>query len=138
MKTVVFACVHNAGRSQIGAAFFNDMASPLFARAVSAGTQPATRVHPEVVAVMREIDIDLSAATPRLLTRELAADASLLITMGCREECPVVPGVRREDWPLDDPKGRAIEQVREIRDQIRARVWKLVVEEGWSKLRPSR
>ena len=138
MKTVVFACVHNAGRSQMAAALFNDMANPTFAHAISAGTQPAKQIHPGVVEAMNEVHIDLSSATPQLLTSELAADASLLITMGCGEECPVVPGVRREDWPLDDPKGQPIEKVREIRDQIRARVWKLLVREGWSKLRPSR
>jgi arsenate reductase len=114
------------------------MANPTFARAISAGTQPGTRVHPQVVDVMKEVHIDLSSATPRLLTSELAADASLLVTMGCGEACPIVPGVRREDWPLDDPKGQPIEKVREVRDQIRARVWKLLVREGWSKLRPSR
>jgi arsenate reductase len=135
MKTVVFACVHNAGRSQMAAALFNEMADSSFVRAISAGTQPAKQIHPEVVDVMREVDIDLSAAAPQLLTSELAAGASLLVTMGCGEECPAIPGVRREDWPLDDPKGLATEQVREIRNQIRERVWKLLAREGWSKLR---
>ena len=130
MTTVIFACVHNAGRSQMAAAFFNKLADPAKARALSAGTQPGERVHPEVVAVMREVDIDLSAARPQKLTSELAAGARLLVTMGCGDECPVVPGLRRDDWPLDDPKGQPVERVRAIRDDIRARVEALVLREG--------
>jgi arsenate reductase len=137
MKTVIFACVHNAGRSQMAAAFFNTLASPRVAQAISAGTQPASRIHPEVVHAMREVNIDLSVAEPQLLTEQLAAGADVLVTMGCREECPVVAGLRRYDWPLDDPKGQSMDRVREIRDEIRSRVWKLLVNEGWSKLRPS-
>jgi arsenate reductase (thioredoxin) len=119
---VVFACVHNAGRSQIAAAFFNRLADPLKARALSAGTEPAGRLHPEVVLAMQEAGFDLSAAVPQLLTNELAAGASWLITMGCGDSCPVVPGAKRDDWPIDDPKGQAIEHVRAIRDDIRDRV----------------
>ena len=130
MKTVIFACVHNAGRSQMAAAFFNQLADPARARALSAGTIPGDRVHPEVVAVMREEGIDLSGARPQKLTPELAGQAQLLITMGCGDECPYVPGVRRDDWPLDDPKGQPVERVRSIRDDIRARVEALVVQEG--------
>jgi len=130
VKTVIFACVHNAGRSQMAAAFFNRLADPAVARALSAGTAPGDRVHPEVVAVMREEGIDLSGARPRKLTAELAADAQLLVTMGCGDECPYVPGMRREDWPLDDPKGQPLERVRAIRDDIRARVEALVAGEG--------
>lgn len=130
MKTVIFACVHNAGRSQMAAAFFNKLADPAKTRALSAGTHPGDRVHPEVVAVMQEEGIDLSGARPRKLTHELAAEAHLLITMGCGDECPVVPGVRRDDWPLDDPKGQSIDRVRAIRDDIRARVEALVMQEG--------
>ena len=126
MKTVIFACVHNAGRSQMAAAFFNAIADPKRARAVSAGTQPGARVHPEVVAAMREVGIDLSAAVPQRLTDELAAGAELLITMGCGDACPTVPGLRRDDWPLPDPKGQPIERVREIRDEIHSRVSDLV------------
>lgn len=133
MKTVIFACVHNAGRSQMAAAFFNRLADPGHARALSAGTQPAARVHPEVVAVMREVGIDLSAAQPTLLTDELATGAQLLVTMGCGESCPVVPGVRRQDWNLRDPKGQPIERVRAIRDDIRARVGRLIAAEGWQR-----
>jgi arsenate reductase len=131
MKTVIFACVHNAGRSQMAAAFFNELSNPAVAQAVSAGTRPGERVHPEVVEVMREAGIDLSNQKPRLLTRELAAGANLLITMGCGDECPVVPGLRRDDWPLADPKGQPTERVREIRDDIRERVSELLAIEDW-------
>jgi arsenate reductase len=130
VKTVIFACVHNAGRSQMAAAFFNQLADPARARALSAGTTPGDRVHPEVVAVMREAGIDLSGARPQKLTTELAGQAQLLVTMGCGDECPYVPGARRDDWPLDDPKGLPVERVRSIRDDIRARVEALVVQEG--------
>ena len=119
---VVFACVHNAGRSQMAAAFFNQIADPGKARARSAGTQPAARVHPEVVAAMREVDVDLGTATPRLLAPDPAERIDWLVTMGCGESCPVVPGARREDWPLEDPKGQPPARVREIRDEIRRRV----------------
>jgi len=133
MTTVVFACVHNAGRSQMAAAFFNHLADPSRAHAVSAGTQPGPRVHPEVVVAMQETGIDLSSATPRKLTDELAATASLLVTMGCGDACPYVPGLRRDDWPLPDPKGQPIERVREIREEIRGRVESLVAAEGWGR-----
>ena len=119
MTTVLFACVHNAGRSQMAAAFFNRLADPAKARAVSAGTSPGPRVHPEVVEAMREVGIELSAAATQRLTPNLAAGAQFLITMGCGDECPVVPGTVREDWPLADPKGRSIGEVRKIRDEVR-------------------
>ena len=131
MKTIVFACVHNAGRSQMAAAFVNQLANGK-ARAVSAGTNPGTRVHPEVVEAMQEVGVDLSAAVPQKLTTELAAGANMLITMGCGDLCPVVPGARRDDWPLEDPKGKQIAQVRAIRDDIRRRVETLLIDEGWS------
>jgi protein-tyrosine-phosphatase len=130
MRKVIFACVHNAGRSQMSAAFFNRYADPDKAHAVSAGTQPADRVHPEVMAVMKELGIDLSTAKPQKLTHELAQDAYLLVTMGCGDECPFIPGLRRDDWPLPDPKGQGIEQVRMIRDEIERRVKELVKAEG--------
>jgi arsenate reductase len=130
MKNVVFACVHNAGRSQMAAALFNTLADPAKGRALSAGTSPGERVHPEVVTVMREEGIDLSDVRPRKLTPELAAEAQLLVTMGCGDECPCVPGLRRDDWPLEDPKGKPIEHVRAIRDDIRARVEALIAQEG--------
>jgi arsenate reductase (thioredoxin) len=129
MKTVLFACIHNAGRSQMAAAWFNALANPALGRGVSAGTEPGQRVHPEVLEVMKEVGIDLSNITPRLLTQELAASAALLVTMGCGESCPVVPGLRRTDWPLEDPKGKPLDQVRRIRDDIRGRIEKLVAEE---------
>jgi arsenate reductase len=131
MKTVLFACVHNAGRSQMAAALFNKMADPTRATAVSAGTEPAARVHPEVVAAMREVGIDLAAVVPRRLTDDLAAGVDMLVTMGCGEACPVVHGVERDDWPLEDPKGHPIERVREIRDDVERRVRRLVDDRRW-------
>ena len=131
MKTVLFACVHNAGRSQMAAALFNQLADPGMARAISAGTQPGPRVHPEVVEAMREVGLELSEATTTKLTPEVAKQAHVLVTMGCGDECPYVPGLRREDWPLQDPKGQAGDRVREIRDEIRGRVRSLVEAEGW-------
>jgi protein-tyrosine-phosphatase len=122
MKKVVFACVHNAGRSQMAAAFFNQLADPKDAHAVSAGTEPAEQLHPVVVAAMLEAGIDLRQARPQKLTVELVKDAQLLITMGCGDKCPYVPGLQREDWPLRDPKGLPIEEVRVLRDEVRDRV----------------
>jgi arsenate reductase (thioredoxin) len=129
MFKVIFACVHNAGRSQMAAAFFNQLADHSRAPAISAGTDPGPRVHPEVLAVMQEIGIDLSSAKPQKLTEEIARDAQLLITMGCGDNCPYVPGLRRDDWPLRDPKGQSVEQVRIIRDEIRDRVLRLLEHE---------
>ena len=129
MKTVVFACVENAGRSQMAAAFFN-AANPDGVRAVSAGTRPAERIHPEVVKVMRETGVEVGDR-PRLLTPKVAEGATLLITMGCGEECPVVPGLRREDWSIPDPKGQSPGRVRAIRDEIRVRVQELVAGRRW-------
>jgi arsenate reductase (thioredoxin) len=131
MATILFACVHNAGRSQMAAAFFNAMADPTKARAVSAGTEPAAFVQPEVVAAMREVGVDLGGVTPRLLTLELAAQAVLLITMGCGEACPFIAGVEWEEWNLPDPKGQPPERVPAIRDEIRMRVKRLVAARGW-------
>ena len=106
----------------MSAAFFNQLADPAQARAISAGTQPASAVHPVVVDAMREVGIDLSSARPQKLTADLATTAETLITMGCGEECPYVPGLAREDWPLPDPKGKDIETVRAVRDDIATRV----------------
>ena len=131
MKHVLFACIHNAGRSQMAAALFDLVADPKKARAISAGTEPGSCVHPEVVTAMRELGVDLSSVGPRKLTDDLARSAALLVTMGCGEACPVVPGLERDDWPLEDPKGKPIERVREIRDDIRARVEQLVDARGW-------
>jgi arsenate reductase len=133
MKTVLFACVHNAGRSQMGAAWFNLLADGSKARAVSAGTEPGARVHPEVLAAMNEVGVDLSSASPRFLSDELARSTTMLITMGCGEACPHVPGVLRDDWPLEDPKGKSIERVRAIRDEVKERVLRLLEREGWKK-----
>jgi len=132
MIQIIFACVHNAGRSQMAAAFFNRMADREKARAISAGTDPGERVHPEVVTVMKEVGIDISAARPQHLTQDMARQGSLLVTMGCGEACPVVPGLRREDWPIADPKSRSLEDIRHLRDEIGAMVQKLVAAEGWT------
>jgi arsenate reductase len=126
MFTVIFACVHNAGRSQMAAAFFNQLADPAKASAISAGTDPGVHVHPEVLAVMQEVGIDLSNAKPQKLTETMAKKSQLLITMGCGDKCPFVPGLRRDDWPLRDPKGLPTEQVRAIRDEVRKRVQRLI------------
>jgi arsenate reductase (thioredoxin) len=129
MTTVIFACVHNAGRSQMAAAFFNARART--ARAISAGTQPGDRVHPEVVTAMRELGLDLAEAKPQKLTDALARGAAMLVTMGCGDACPHVPGLVRDDWPLEDPKGKPVEKVREIRDEVKARVDALIAANGW-------
>jgi arsenate reductase (thioredoxin) len=133
MNTVLFACVHNAGRSQMAAAWFNRLADPAAARAISAGTHPGVHVHPEVVAAMLEVGIDLTDAPTTKLTDDVARRAQILVTMGCGDECPVVPGAKRDDWPLDDPKGKPIETVRQIRDEIRDRVQQLLEREGWTR-----
>jgi arsenate reductase len=133
MKTVIFACIHNAGRSQMAAAWFNALADAAKASAVSAGTEPGARVHPEVLEAMREVGIDLADREPQKLTDDLARGAQILVTMGCGEQCPVVPGLKRDDWPLEDPKGKPIERVREIRDDVRRRVVEMLRAEGWAK-----
>ncbi len=133
MKTVLFACVHNAGRSQMAAAWFNTLADRSKARAISAGTDPGPRVHPEVITAMREVGVDLVGASTTKLTPQLAEHAQWLVTMGCGDECPYVPGAKRDDWPLEDPKGKSIERVREIRDELRDRVQALIEREGWSQ-----
>jgi len=132
MKTVLFACIHNAGRSQMAAAWFNALADKSKALGISAGTEPGVRVHPEVLQAMKEVGIDLEGVTPRKLTDDLAKDAAMLITMGCGEACPHIPGLRRMDWPLEDPKGKPVERVREIRQEIKDRVLELLKLEGWS------
>jgi arsenate reductase (thioredoxin) len=131
MNTVLFACIHNAGRSQMAAALFNHLADGAKARAISAGTAPGSHVHPEVLQAMLEFGVDLSGVIPQKLTQELADKASLLITMGCGEACPVVPGLARDEWPLEDPKGKPIERVREIRAEISERVRGLLQAKGW-------
>jgi arsenate reductase len=127
MATALFVCLHNAGRSQMSQALFERAAEGRH-RALSAGTTPADRVHPEVVEVMRELDIDLADREPRPLTRELAEKADVVVTMGCGDECPYIPGKRYVDWDLEDPKGRPTEEVRATRDEIDRRVRELVRE----------
>jgi arsenate reductase len=122
---VLFVCVQNAGRSQIAQALFERAAAGRH-EARSAGSRPAEHVHPEVVEVMRELGADLSTTTPRRLEREDLEWADHVVTMGCGDECPVVPGKRYQDWELPDPAGRQLEEVREIRDQIARRVQDLV------------
>jgi arsenate reductase len=131
MNTVLFACVHNAGRSQMAAAWFNLLSDATKVRAISAGTDPGPRVHTEVVTAMAEVGVDLSGAPTSRLTPELAQGAQMLITMGCGDQCPVIRGVKRDDWPLEDPKCQPIGRVREIRDEIRQRVERLLEREGW-------
>ncbi len=133
MTTVLFACVHNAGRSQMAAAFFNALTDPRQARAVSAGTQPGPRVHSEVVAAMGDLGIDVAGAQPTLLTPELTQTVNILVTMGCGEECPFVPGVEVLDWNIDDPKGQPPDRVGEIRDTVRRNVMALIEQRGWGR-----
>ena len=113
----------------MAAGWLNRLADRAKARAISAGTEPGARVHPEVLEAMREVGIDLSGAVPQKLTPELAQQAQVLVTMGCGDKCPYVPGARMEDWPLEDPKGQPIERVRQIRDEIRQRVADLITRE---------
>ncbi|HEX3509457.1 MAG TPA: arsenate reductase ArsC [Solirubrobacteraceae bacterium] len=127
MATVLFVCIQNAGRSQISQALFERAAGGRH-EALSAGTAPAERVHPEVVTVMREAGIDLAGRVPQMLTRELAERADVVVTMGCGDACPVIPGTRYVEWELPDPAGRPLEEVRATREEIRARVEALVRE----------
>ena len=127
MAHVLFVCLHNAGRSQMSKALFDRVAGGRH-EARSAGTSPGDRVHPEVVAVMRELDIDVAGNVPQKLTTELAQWADVVVTMGCGDECPYIPGKRYLDWELEDPKGRPVEEVRATRDEIGRRVQALVDE----------
>src|SRR5918995_4068317 len=127
VAAALFVCLHNAGRSQVSQALFERAAGGRHT-ALSAGTRPGERVHPEVVEVMRELDIDLADRTPRRLTRELAEQADVVVTMGCGDECPYIPGKRYVDWDLADPKGRPTDEVRAIRDDIARRIDALVAE----------
>src|SRR5690349_10408072 len=127
MATVLFVCLHNAGRSQMSQALFERAAAGRHV-AISAGTTPAEHVHPEVVEVMRELDIDVADRAPRLLTRELAERADVVVTMGCGDACPYIPGKRYVDWDLPDPKGRPLVEVRATREEIERRVSSLLRE----------
>jgi protein-tyrosine-phosphatase len=134
MAHVLFVCLHNAGRSQMSQALFERTARDEHT-AASAGTTPADRVHPEVVDAMRELGIDLADRRPQLLTRELAADADIVVTMGCGDQCPYIPGKRYIDWDLPDPAGRPIDEVRATRDEI-ARCVDALIDELDSRARP--
>jgi protein-tyrosine-phosphatase len=129
MAHVLFVCLHNAGRSQMSRALFEQAAEGRHS-AGSAGTTPGDRVHPEVVEAMGELGVDVSGRVPKLLTRELADEADVVVTMGCGDECPYIPGKRYLDWDLADPKGRPIDEVRAIRDDIAERVEALARELG--------
>ena len=137
-ETVLFACVHNAGRSQIAAAFLRSLVDEQQVQVDSGGTQPGERVHPEVVLAMREVGIELEGIRPRPVSRDPRYAPDLLVTLGCGEGCDFVPARAREDWPLSDPKGQALEAVRSIRDEIRVRVEDLVRRRGWSSMSGAR
>ncbi len=131
MSRVLFVCLQNAGRSQMSEALFRGVAGDTH-EARSAGTRPAEHVHPEVVEAMRELGVDLSDRTPQLLTRDMAEWADVVVTMGCGDECPYIPGKRYLDWELEDPSGRSLDEVRATRDEIRRRVQELAEELGGS------
>ena len=125
--TVLFVCVHNAGRSQIAAGWLEHLAGDRV-EVLSAGSEPADRINPVAVEAMREVGIDITASRPKILTDGAVRASDVVITMGCGDECPYYPGKRYEDWKLDDPAGQGIEAVRGIRDEIRARIEALVAE----------
>jgi arsenate reductase (thioredoxin) len=127
MATVLFVCLHNAGRSQMSQALFERAAAGRHT-SLSAGTTPAEGVHPEVITVMQELGIDLSDRRPQLLKRELAEQADIVVTMGCGDECPYIPGKRYIDWDLPDPRGRPLDEVRAIRDDIACRIDSLLAD----------
>jgi arsenate reductase len=131
VETVLFACVHDADRSQIAAAWFNLLADPSKARAVPAGSESATHVQPEVRVAMKEVGLDLAAARSRPLSDELVGSASLIVTMGGGDVGPITPGVERDDWPVEEPKSKTLEEVRRIRDEVQAWVVALLRERGW-------
>lgn len=128
---VLFACIQNAGRSQMAKALFNMLIDPAAATAISAGSRPAEHVHEEVVEVMQELGVDLSSAQPQKLTTELAATATVLVTMGCGEECPHVPGLKVIAWQIPDPHGQKVDAVRQLRDLLKDKVLELAAEEGY-------
>jgi arsenate reductase len=128
MASVLFVCLHNAGRSQMSQALFERAVAGRHI-ALSAGTMPAEHVHPEVVEVMQELGIDLSGRRPQLLTRELAEQADIVVTMGCGDECPYIPGKRYLEWDLPDPKGRPLDEVRALRDDVARRIDSLLANE---------
>ncbi|KAF9332468.1 hypothetical protein BG006_004642 [Podila minutissima] len=131
MSDVMFACVHNAGRSQMAAAFFNKHRTQDTVKGISAGTNPASEVHPVVREIMLEVGIDLSNITPVKLTPELAKTASTIVTMGCGETCPYVPGVQIIDWGITDPKNKPVDEARVIRDEIENRIKAFITENNY-------
>src|SRR5918992_1093491 len=137
MATVLFVCLHNAGRSQMSQALFERAAGGRHP-ALSAGPTPPDPVHPGVVEVMAELGIDVSGRTPRLLTRDLAEQADVVVTMGCGDECPYIPGKRYLDWDLPDPKGRTVEEVRATRDEVERRGGGPIAEPDRAAARPPR
>lgn len=126
MKIILFACTENAGRSQIAAALFNKLADPRKARAISAGTKPAKKVHENVLLALQQSGIDLTHAVPRLLTKELATEATLLVTMGCEKTCPYVPGLKIEKWDIEDVNGKSLEETIKIQKKIEKHVKELI------------
>jgi arsenate reductase len=130
-QLVLFACTHNAGRSQIANAFFNHLADPTKAHGIAAGLEPAEHVQHEVVEVMLEVGLDLAAVRPVELTGRMLTELDFLVTLGCAERCPTIPLARRQDWRLRDPMGLSVEAVREIRDEIRRLVIELIREKAW-------
>jgi arsenate reductase len=136
ITTVIFACTHDVGLSQMAAAFFNDLANPAQAKAIAAGMEPSAEILPEVIRAMRETGVDLSLARPQLLTRELAMLADRIVTLGPPIDGASLPNLPCDEWPTDDPQTLPAEGVRELRDRIRSRVWKLLAEEGWFAKQP--
>ena len=137
VRRIIFACIRNAGRSQMAVAFFNQLADPQRARAISVGTAPSGSVDPKVIEAMREIGVDLSPSIPRRLNAPLAMAAGYLVNVGCGEDLPFFAGVKLEEWPIDDPKGQPAARVREIRDEIRRRVAEMIDAHGWGRERDS-
>ena len=125
--TVLFVCVHNAGRSQMAAGFLRELSDGRV-EVLSAGSEPKDQLNPVAVQAMAEVGIDIAGNTPKVLTTEAVKDSDVVITMGCGDTCPILPGKRYEDWELTDPAGQPIEVVREVRDDIRARIETLVAE----------
>ncbi|MFE3449837.1 arsenate reductase ArsC [Nonomuraea sp. NPDC059194] len=125
--SVLFVCVHNAGRSQMAAGWLTHLAGDRI-EVRSAGSAPADRINPVAVAAMREVGVDITGRQPKILTTDAVQASDVVITMGCGDACPVFPGKRYEDWKLDDPAGQGIEAIRPIRDEIRAKVEKLIRE----------
>jgi protein-tyrosine-phosphatase len=132
VPTVLFVCVHNAGRSQMAAGYLRELAGDTV-RVLSAGSAPADRINPVAVEAMAEEGIDITAEVPSILTTESVAESDVVITMGCGDACPIFPGKRYEDWVLDDPAGGDLELVRRVRDEIRERVTALLAELGMGR-----